>query len=372
MIGKKRRAGIPQNRRRLAFEPLEDRTLLSVCVWNGGSSANSNWRTPENWVGNAAPQPGDDLQFAGGARTSTNNDFTAGMSFDSINFSANGFSVAGNNLNLTNDITVDSGVTGSAISLNIALGGVVTADVAADTDLTISGVLSGNNYLTKTGAGTLVLAGANTYAGGTVIDDGTLKLENNYALGVVPSSNGLLVNGGTQLDVNGCDINVGGVGLIDGSIHSSTAAALTATSFMLLNGTIDVPLDGNAAPLLKGTLGAVTLSGDNGYTGLTTLYAGQLTFIGPDAWNPILNGGGADIQDGKIVLDYNYTGGTTPAATVQTALTDSYNAAGGSFTSGQLLQFDRDEFDLGSVGPKYLVHAESAYRSPVRCTATPI
>ena len=173
---------------------------------------------------------------------------------------------------------------------------------------------SGNNYLTKTAGGTLAPAGANTYTGGTVIDDGTLKLENNYALGVVPSSNGLLVNGGAQLDVNGCDINVGSVGLIDGSIHSSTAAALTATSFMLLNGTINVPLDGNAAPLLKGTLGAVTLSGDNGYTGLTTLYAGQLTFIGPDAWDPILNGGGADIQDGKIVLDYNYSGGTTPAA----------------------------------------------------------
>jgi autotransporter-associated beta strand protein/T5SS/PEP-CTERM-associated repeat protein len=41
---------------------------------------------------------------------------------------------------------------------------------------TVSGVLSGNGGLTKTGSGTLVLTAANTYAGPTVISNGTLEL----------------------------------------------------------------------------------------------------------------------------------------------------------------------------------------------------
>jgi hypothetical protein len=66
---RKRSTVNPQLRRRLAFEPLEDRSLLSVAVWNGGSALNHNWITRENWAGDVAPQPGDQLQFAGTARS---------------------------------------------------------------------------------------------------------------------------------------------------------------------------------------------------------------------------------------------------------------------------------------------------------------
>ena len=43
--------------------------------------------------------------------------------------------------------------------------------------LTFSGIISGANALTKLGAGTLVLSGANTYSGATNISAGTLRLE---------------------------------------------------------------------------------------------------------------------------------------------------------------------------------------------------
>jgi fibronectin-binding autotransporter adhesin len=56
-----------------------------------------------------------------------------------------------------------------------------TANGAAANDLVISGVISqntgagsGNKALTKDGAGTLLLSGANTYAGGTTVNGGTL------------------------------------------------------------------------------------------------------------------------------------------------------------------------------------------------------
>lgn len=56
-----------------------------------------------------------------------------------------------------------------------------TANGAAANDLVISGVISqntgagsGNKTVTKDGAGTLLLSGANTYAGGTIVNGGTL------------------------------------------------------------------------------------------------------------------------------------------------------------------------------------------------------
>jgi autotransporter-associated beta strand protein len=58
---------------------------------------------------------------------------------------------------------------------------VTTANGAATNDLVISGVISqntgagsGNKTVTKDGAGTLLLSGANTYAGGTTVNGGTL------------------------------------------------------------------------------------------------------------------------------------------------------------------------------------------------------
>ncbi len=281
-----------------------------------------------------APQPGDQLQFGAAAQSTAHNDFPAGTSFQSIDFTAGGFTLEGNDLRLTDGIGVASGVTGATISLDVALAGMLTIDTAENTALMISGNLSGSNYLTKAGAGTLCLAGANTYSGGTVIEDGTLQVQNDAAL--VLCGNGFSVDGSSAvLDLNGNDVSVGQVGLLHGSItnNSATPASLTATCYAVLNGTIDVDLYGSDAPLLKGLAGAVTLSGTNSYTGPTTVYAGTLQLNGPDAWNPVFNGAGADIQDGKLVLDYSTDPGSDPAATVQADLADGYPAA---FSSGPI------------------------------------
>src|SRR5262249_55676796 len=50
-------------------------------VWDGGG-ADSNWTTAANWANDVAPQPGDNLSFAGGAARLTNtNNFPASTSF---------------------------------------------------------------------------------------------------------------------------------------------------------------------------------------------------------------------------------------------------------------------------------------------------
>ena len=78
-----RRAKRRPKPRSTALEPLEERTLLAVSIWDGGG-ADNNWMTAANWVGDAVPSAGDDLVFAGTARKNTVNNFDAGQSFSSI------------------------------------------------------------------------------------------------------------------------------------------------------------------------------------------------------------------------------------------------------------------------------------------------
>jgi autotransporter-associated beta strand protein len=69
--------------------------------------------------------------------------------------------------------------TNFASSLNATLSGTNTAAITFDTTnwtISLSGKLSGAGGLNKTGAGTLVLSGTNTYSGGTRILAGTVQL----------------------------------------------------------------------------------------------------------------------------------------------------------------------------------------------------
>ena len=115
--------------------------MLSVCIWTGG--VNNYWNNANNWK-DASDQPvlpavGDTLQFAASQHTETINDFPAGMSFESIEFSENGFSLAGNRLTLTQGITVDPGVTDSEVLLNIAMNSALTFDVPNGVSLAVDG-----------------------------------------------------------------------------------------------------------------------------------------------------------------------------------------------------------------------------------------
>src|SRR5262249_13982050 len=74
-----------------------------------------------------------------------------------------------------------------------------------------------------------------------------------------------------------------------------------------------------------------TLSGNSSYTGVTTVQAGKL-ILANNAKNPVLTGNGADIQGGRLVLDYNDTG---VAPDVKTILTAGF-AQTPKFSSGQL------------------------------------
>ena len=115
---------------------------LTLHVWNGGGG-DGLWSTPNNWTNHAAPRPGDEICFSVTSAT-TVNDFPDATIFKSIEFAANGVSISGHDLELTDGITVDSGITGLSIAANIALDGAEAFDVGDNAlqVLEIDGVLS--------------------------------------------------------------------------------------------------------------------------------------------------------------------------------------------------------------------------------------
>jgi autotransporter-associated beta strand protein len=103
---------------------------------------------------------------------------------------------------------------------------------------TLSGAISGAGGLTKIGAGTLTLGGANTYSGGTFVNAGTLQMGANN---VLPLNNNMTIAGGATFDMNGFSqtnavgnvtnnglINVGAGQLVMGGTYQGTGTlALT-------------------------------------------------------------------------------------------------------------------------------------------------
>ena len=162
-------------------------------------------------------------------------------------------------------------VTGTAFNTtarNVTLvngGGLDIADAGNTLDLTQT--VSGNGGLSKLGAGTLVLSGANTYSGGTAVQSGMLSVSADQNLGA--AAGGLTLNG-TTLQVTG------------------TAFNTTARSVTLANGgSLDIADAGNtleftqavsgSGGLTKLGAGTLALSGVNSYTGGTSVQGGTLS-----------------------------------------------------------------------------------------------
>jgi autotransporter-associated beta strand protein len=155
---------------------------------------------------------------------------------------------------------------------NFILGN-TTSTVQVDPTLTLtaSGIFSGAGTLNKTGAGTMVLSGINTYTGPTNVTAGTLQISANDR---ILNTSDLNVSGGT-FDVQTFSETLGIVTLASGTISGSGAGTLTGSSYTLQSGTVSAILAGNGA-VTKNTAGTVILSGSNTFTGSTTISAGTL------------------------------------------------------------------------------------------------
>lgn len=172
----------------------------------------------------------------------------------------NGLLKAGNNA------TTLSGGSGIQAGSNAEL--VIRADQGSDAiSINCPVLANGTNPLTKTGAGTLTLSGANTYTGTTSVVAGTLTVG---SLGSLADTAAVVVNGGTYATNNSTDA-IASLTLKNGVIAGT--GIHQASAYALENGAVTGRLGGGGA-LTKTTDGMVLVSGVNNYTGGTVISGG--------------------------------------------------------------------------------------------------
>ncbi len=290
---------------------------------------------------------GDTLNFTTAGRSLT---LTAGnqittSSAGTITTNNGAISLTGTNgIAFNHNFSLNSN--GGAIGINsptaIGAGATLTLNDGGSNN-TIASAISGNGSLTKAGAGTLTLSGANTYAGATTVNAGVINLSgslvntptltiasgaavnltgtaaynkirfagatwtidgalnNQMTTGTVAQTfaptiylNGGAISGmGVTADVWGdfansqsSTINATGASSISGIVRGQTQLTINTPSLtdtVNITGILGNQLSSGMLGLTKSGNGTVTLSGINTYTGPTNINAGTLTLTG--GWN---------------------------------------------------------------------------------------
>ncbi len=123
---------------------------------------------------------------------------------------------------------------------------------------TFSGHLSRVSGLTKTGAGALNLSGANSYAGGTLFEEGQLRLTHSSALGTGPLNVSAI---GNTLLTLGNGVNIAN----DINLATSLVVATDTGGVATLSGIISE--SGGSSGLNKSNVSTLVLSGANTFSG---------------------------------------------------------------------------------------------------------
>ncbi|MGB6223679.1 beta strand repeat-containing protein [Haloferula sp.] len=232
-------------------------------IWDGGG-VNDNWTSPANWDGNTSPNFNNEINFKGDTRTSPINNLAADTLIGGIRFENNGdagFDAAFNLLATGNGITLGGGIvteTASTlitdtIGFDIILNANRTITTKTNHNLTITGIISqdaSNRNLSKAGAGTLTLSNtANTFAGQVLSDSGTIqvtKLQNNGTASSIGAGNGSIRLG------NNATATLEYIGTSDSS-----------TNKIIQIGTNTATNTGNATILNNSASGKLTFTGNN-------------------------------------------------------------------------------------------------------------
>jgi len=286
-------------------------------VVNGGSGSwhlggvDNNWANADGSV-NAAYDDGTLAIFAGTGGTVTVDNTGGPVTASGLQFASNNYIVSGSPLTL---IGPDSMI---RVGDGTAAGAGYTA--------TIGAVLTGTTRLVKTDLGTLVLTGTNSYTGGTAINGGVLSVATDANLGAAA--------GALSFD--------GGVLRWTGANFSNTRAITWGANgggFDITNAvtvySLNQVLSGSGA-LTKSGNGILQLTGDNIYTGGTTITGGTLRIGSGGATGSIV---GDVIANGTLQFmrsnTYSFAGSITGTGGVSQAGTGTLILTGNSnFGSG--------------------------------------
>ncbi len=245
----------------------------------------------------------------------------------------------------------------SGASGTLALGsGTLTAGESLST--TLSSVITGSGAFVKQGTGTLTLLGANTYSGGTTVSAGVLQGNATSLQGAIVnnatvvfdqtgsgtyagnlSGSGRLVkqNAGTLI-LTGTTSHTGGT-TVSGGVLQGTATNLRGAITNNASVVFDQAIAGTYAGDMSGSgsltkigAGVLTVSGNNSYTGGTTVSAGTLrlgsaTALPTDGMLTV-NGGTVDFNGNNLtVASLSGVGGTISMGSGTLTVAESGNTS---------------------------------------------
>jgi autotransporter-associated beta strand protein len=313
---------------------------------------------------------GGDVSIGTGSGTAINmaNAAASRTATSNINLTGGTVDVTGNIIRQGGAGTENATVTlnGSTLDMNgnnIGTGAAaITLDARSGT-LRNLGELNGGGTLDKTTAGTLILDTSNSYTGATTVSAGVLRVSHGGALGgtaagttvadgAVLELSGNITTTNEALTLNGSGISDGGAlrntsgnNTYAGNITLATASRINSDAGLLTldatTGAAIVAVDQNltlggvgnitvadaitlgTGNLVKDGAGTVILSGDNSYTGTTTVSDGLLRINGDSS----LATGAVSVASGATLGGSGTIGGLSSTATI---------ASGGTLTGGNV------------------------------------
>ena len=321
---------------------------------NGNSAALASSLASSNTGGLTKLGAGTLTLSAANAYTGTNT-FTGGTvavsAANNLGNSANTLAFNGGTLELTaNTVTLNGAAT-------VTAGSTANFQVDSGANLTLNGIVgqsASSGGLTKTGLGTLTLAGSNTYTGLTTISAGIVDYTNSTAFGV--NSAITVASGATARVADGID---GGPQTLTlaGTGAAGTSGALEALGFTTYSGSIVLSADATiASDSVLLILNGSTISG----AGKTLTVAGAAD---TEIDSAITTGSGGLVQNSTATTSLlganTYTGATTVSNGTLKAGIASVAGVSGAFgvnsavtvsnVSGAAVDLDGNNTQIGSL-----------------------
>jgi fibronectin-binding autotransporter adhesin len=235
--------------------------------------------------------------------------------------------------------------------------------------LTLEGPITGGGALTKTGVGTLILTGTNTYSGGTTVEAGTVQgntaslqgaITNNASVvfdqgtdgtyaGAMSGTGGLTKAGAGNLTLTGVNSYTGNTTVSGGTLTGSTTSlqgniGVASNATVAFNQTVDGVYNGvlsGGGALVKIGSGNLTLTGANTYSGGTTVAGGTLTGTTTSLQGNIVNNATVAFDqgiNGTYAGNMSGSGGFVKNGTGTVILAGTNSYSGGTTVNGGVLQ----------------------------------
>ncbi len=302
------------------------------------------------------------------------------------------------------NITTTGSATSSIASINANNLGVININ-NADT-LTVSGVIAGaGTAVTKSGVGSLIYAGANTYTGGTVVNAGILQIGNGATSGSIVNAGNITNNatvvfnrsdthsyggavsgagavekdGAGEFTFSGSNTYTGATNIKVGILKSNSAISNVSAVNISSGATLDLNnlsevvgsiagagnivmgtaaltsggnntsttfsgvISGTAGNFNKAGSGTLTLSGNNTYVGATNVQGGTLSATHANALGATT--GGTVVASGSIL---NVNNVTLAAEAINLASTASLTGTDAAIVTGNVTASDNSKIGTTS------------------------